>query len=96
MMRGTVRMWDPTKGFGFIAVNSRDDVYFNRALVANITQLPSFRMGAEVTFEMKKLADGRVRAIGVELASVSRTPEPAAGASNGVGPAFLLRNPDGQ
>ena len=69
--RGTVRMWDDDKGFGFIAPeNPGPDVFLHIKALAGRATRPT--VGAVVTFRQSADAKGRPRAVEARLESGAR------------------------
>ncbi len=75
-MRGRVRMFEPTRGFGFAETPERRDIYFNQKAVDPL-DLAGLRTGSEIEFELITTADNRLRAVNVRVV-VSATASPAA------------------
>ena len=69
--RGTVRMWDDDKGFGFIAPeNPGPDVFFHIKALTSRASRPT--VGAVVTFRQGTDDKGRLRALDARLESGAR------------------------
>lgn len=69
--RGTVRMWDDDKGFGFIAPeNPGPDVFLHIKALASQASRPT--IGAVVTFRQGSDDQGRPRALDARLESGAR------------------------
>ena len=54
-MKGTIKWYNPLKGFGFIEVENEKDVFVHRTSVPQGTKLDE---GDEVEFEVKKTDKG--------------------------------------
>ncbi|MGH1366767.1 MAG: cold-shock protein [Calditrichia bacterium] len=66
MEKGTIKMYDPVKGFGFIVTEDDDDLYFSKNDVHPKSRNAILREGLNVGFDMKREMKGD-RAINVRV-----------------------------
>ncbi len=66
MATGVLRWWNADRGFGFIATDT-DRVFFHVTALKGIDP-ESLRIGQRLTFEIETMNDGRMKAVGVNLA----------------------------
>ena len=52
-MEGTVKFFNPTKGFGFITVEGGEDIFFHQSNVKATGFRDQLRQGDLVSFEVK-------------------------------------------
>jgi len=67
MPKGTIRRLVADRGFGFIRIEQRGDLFFHRKELQGV-DYNSLREGQEVEFEVGKGRDGRPQAVRVRLA----------------------------
>ncbi len=65
-MKGTVKWYDGTKGYGFIATEDGQDIFVHRSGISN--SFEGLETGQDVTFETKQ-GDRGLIAIEVQKAS---------------------------
>lgn len=63
-MEGTVKFFNPTKGFGFITVEGGEDIFFHQSNVKATGFRDQLRQGDLVSFEVKTEQKGK-RAINI-------------------------------
>lgn len=63
-MEGTVKFFNPTKGFGFITVEGGEDIFFHQSNVKGTGFRDQLRQGDLVSFEVKTEQKGK-RAINI-------------------------------
>lgn len=66
MATGTVKWFNTTKGFGFIEVDGRNDVFVHISAVER-SGLTGLADGQKVTFELREGRDGRESAVDLEV-----------------------------
>lgn len=66
MKRGTIKMYDPIKGFGFIVTESDDDLFFSAEDIHPKSRNQTIREGFEVGYDFKREIRGD-RAVNVRL-----------------------------
>ena len=67
MQNGTVKWFDPTKGFGFIRPDvGEKDIFIHKTAVIN-SGLEYLEEGQKVTFETEITSDGKVLASSLKL-----------------------------
>lgn len=67
MQNGTVKWFDPTKGFGFIRPDiGEKDIFIHKTAVIN-SGLEYLGVGQKVTFETEITSDGKVLASSLTL-----------------------------
>jgi CspA family cold shock protein len=59
MMKGTVKFFNMTKGFGFIKADSGEDIFFHKSNVKNTGFRDVLVEGDNVTFELKTEQKGK-------------------------------------
>jgi CspA family cold shock protein len=69
MAAGTVKMWNPDRGFGFIQndAGGPDDFLHITALQNAGIDVDEIRKGTRLTYEMEKTRDGKTKAGSVRL-----------------------------
>lgn len=68
MANGTVKWFNATKGFGFIAVEGRSADVFVHISAVERSGLKSLADGQAITFDIEKGRDGRESAINLSIA----------------------------
>ncbi len=68
MNHGTVKFFNATKGFGFIALEDGSKDAFVHISAVERAGLSSLAEGQQVTFDLEKGRDGRVAAVNLQLA----------------------------
>jgi CspA family cold shock protein len=68
MNNGTVKFFNATKGFGFIALEDGSKDAFVHISAVERAGLSSLAEGQQVTFDLEKGRDGRVAAVNLQLA----------------------------
>ncbi len=68
MANGTVKWFNATKGFGFIAVEGRSADVFVHISAVERSGLKSLADGQAITFDIEKGRDGRESAINLSVA----------------------------
>ena len=66
MKRGTIKMFDPIKGFGFIVTDSDDELFFSAEDIHPKSRNRPLREGLEVGYDFKREIKGD-RAVNVRL-----------------------------
>ncbi len=66
MATGTVKWFNTTKGFGFIEVDGRNDVFVHISAVER-SGLTGLADGQKVSFELREGRDGRESAVDLEV-----------------------------
>jgi CspA family cold shock protein len=67
-MRGKIRRWFPTKGFGFMAPeNGGPDVFVHVTMLDPADDARCLRVGDPVSFDPKLDSNGRAKALNVRL-----------------------------
>ncbi len=59
MERGTVKFFNVTKGFGFITMESGEEIFFHKSNVKNVGFRDVLVQGDSVQFEIKNEAKGK-------------------------------------
>jgi CspA family cold shock protein len=59
VMTGTVKFFNATKGFGFIATEEGEDIFFHRSNVKNTGFRDVLEQGDKVQFELKQEMKGK-------------------------------------
>ena len=67
MQTGTVKMWDPAKGFGFIVTNNDEELFVHNTNLHPSVRGGRLREGQKVKFDVRSDMKGD-RAINVRLA----------------------------
>ena len=68
MNNGTVKFFNATKGFGFIALDDGSKDAFVHISAVERAGLSGLAEGQQVTFDLEKGRDGRVAAVNLQLA----------------------------
>lgn len=59
MERGVVKFYNVTKGFGFITMESGEDIFFHKSNVKNVGFRDVLAQGDTVQFDLKQEAKGK-------------------------------------
>jgi len=59
MERGVVKFYNATKGFGFITMESGEDIFFHKSNVKNVGFRDVLMQGDTVQFDLKNEAKGK-------------------------------------
>ena len=67
MPKGTIKRLISDRGFGFIQIADKADLFFHRVALKGV-DFASLREGQEVEFEIGNGRDGRAQAVEIKLA----------------------------
>ena len=59
MAQGTVKFYNPTKGFGFITTESGEEIFFHKSNVKNTGFRDVLVQGDNVSYELKQEQKGK-------------------------------------
>ena len=66
MPKGTIKRLVEDRGFGFIRIGERKDLFFHSSDLQSV-EFANLRQGQEVEFEIRQEPDGRNKAVKVRL-----------------------------